>query len=272
MKYKLIALFTLSILFLNLKSQTDSLTVYYYDNYPYSYLENNVLKGIEIDIIKEYSDWVKQKKNISLIVSYKPYKEFSGFYNAVITGSTKVIGLGSVTINAEREKDVLFSAPYLNNTSVLITDGKVPTVKTKNTAEVSKILNPLNALVVSKSSHIKYINDIKKEFVPALKVSFTETQNSVLESITNDPKIFGYADIVAYWSFLKRNPNKFLKIQKIFNRSGESLGFIMPKNSTHSAYINEFFESGFGFTSTKMYHQILEKYLGYEIIELAEIK
>ena len=62
------------------------------------------------------------------------------------------------------------------------------------------------------------------------------------------------------------------QIQKVFNEPKEYLGFIMPKNSMHGANINEFFESGFGFTSTKVYHQILEKYLGYEIIESVEIK
>ena len=70
----------------------------------------------------------------------------------------------------------------------------------------------------------------------------------------------------------KKNPSKFLKIHKILNVPNESFGFIMPKSSVHSQYINEFFESGFGFTATKVYHQILEKYLGNEIIESVEIK
>ena len=93
-----------------------------------------------------------------------------------------------------------------------------------------------------------------------------------IEKIVSDNNYFGYVDIVAYWAFLKNNPSKFLKIQKVFNEPKEYLGFIMPKKSTHLNSINEFFESGFGFTSTKAYHQILEKYLGYEIIESVEIK
>lgn len=272
MKQKIIFIITILLTFNTLISQTDSLTVYYYDNYPYAFDDKGSVKGIEVDIIKEYTDWLKQKKNINLVVSYKAFKEFSGFYNGVKNGNSKVIGLGSVTINEDREKEVVFSSAYLNNTSVLITDGRVPTIKLKNSEEISRVLGGLNALVVNTSSHIKYINAIKKDYVPALKINFTETQQNVLESITNDAKTFGYADIIAYWSFLKKNPNKFLKIQKIFNQTSESLGFIMPKNNVHSLLIHEFFESGFGFTSTKTYHQILEKYLGYEIIESVEIK
>lgn len=104
-----------------------------------------------------------------------------------------------------------------------------------------------------------------------MNIQTTETQKQVLEGIVNDQTRFGYVDIVAYWSFLKTTP-KFLKIQKVFSEPREFLGFAMPKNSKHAGTIGEFFESGFGFTSTKKYQQILESYLGHEIIESVEIK
>lgn len=273
MKNKLDFLIVFFLVFTGAKAQSlDSLTVYYYENYPYAYMEGTKLKGIEIEIVDEYVNWLKQKKNIQTAINYKPYKEFSSFYASVKGGSPYVIGLGSVTISKTREKDVLFSPPYLQNLAVLITDGRVQTVREKTSLEVSKTLAGLSAVVVNNSSHINYLNDIKKLFVPALKIDYTETQSSVLENIATNMKIFGYVDIVAYWSYLKLNPNKFLKIQKVFNEPKESLGFVMPRISAHSPYINEFFESGFGFTSTKTYHQILEKYLGHEIIESVEIR
>ena len=250
----------------------DTLTVNYYENFPYAYVESGKLKGIEVDIIEEYVNWLKIKKNTTLVVNYKPYNEFSAFYNSVKDGKSKVIGLGSVTNNSEREKEVAVSAPYLQNVAVLITAGKVATVKTKDNAEVTKVFGVLNAMVVNKSSHMAYLNEIKKAFIPGLKIESTESQTKVLEKIVSDNNYFGYVDIVAYWAFLKNNPSKFLKIQKVFNEPKEYLGFIMPKSSVYQNSINEFFESGFGFTSTKTYHQILEKYLGYEIIESVEIK
>lgn len=257
----------------NLRSQVvDSLIINYYENFPYAYTEAGKLKGIEIDIIEEYVTWLKQKKNVTLVVVYNPYREFSSFYNSIKVGNSKTVGLGSVTASKDRQKEILFSPPYLQNVAVLITGGKVPTVQNKSKEEVSKTLGGLSAIVVSNSSHIKYLNEIKNLFVPTLKISFTETQNKVLEGIISGNSAFGYVDIVAYWSFLKANPSKFLKIQKVFTEPKEYLGFVMPNNSVHSVYINEFFESGFGFTSTKIYHQILEKYLGYEIIESVEIK
>ncbi|WP_317899175.1 substrate-binding periplasmic protein [Aurantibacillus circumpalustris] len=270
-KFSLIIILTLSF-FVGKTQSLDSLTINYYENFPYAYLESGKLRGIEIDIIEEYVNWLKAKKGITLVLNYKPYNEFSAFYNSVKNGSSKIIGLGSVTTNADREKEVSISAPYLQNVAVLITAGKVHTVKEKNQTEVTKVFSGLNAMVVNNSSHMVYMNSIKRTFIPNLKIESTESQNKVLEKISNDHTFFGYVDIVAYWAYLKNNPSKFLKIQKVFNEPKEYLGFIMPKESLYKSSLNEFFESGFGFTSTKSYHQILEKYLGYEIIESVEIK
>jgi putative glutamine transport system substrate-binding protein len=270
-KLSLILILICSALFIKAQS-ADTLTVYYYENFPYAYMSAGKLVGIEVEIIEQYTAWLMQKKNVSLFVSYKPYTDFSSFYNSVKDGNSKVIGLGSVTSNSEREKEVSFSAPYLKNVAVLITAGKIPSVQEKNSADVVKGLGTLKAIAVNKSSHLTYLNELKTAFIPTLIIETTDNQNKVLDRIVSDNTYFGYVDIVAYWSYLKNNPSKFLKNQKVFNAPTENLGFIMPKKSTHSAYINEFFETGFGFTSTKVYHQILEKYLGYEIIESVEVK
>lgn len=262
----------LVVVFSAFSQTTDSLIVHYYENFPYSYNEGTRLRGIEIEIVQEYVKWLKEKKGITLIVTYKQFKEFSAFYNSVKDGGPQVIGLGSVTNNPEREKEVTFSPPYLRNVAVLITAGTVPTIKNKTREEAGPVFGSMTAMVVNKSTHIRYIDGLKNIYANGLKVQYTETQNKVLESIVSDSKNLGYVDIVAYWSFLKNNSSKFLKIQKQFNEPNEYLSFAMPKKNTSAVLLSEFFEGGFGFTSTKVYHQILEGYLGHEIIESVEIQ
>lgn len=251
--------------------KADTLLVNYYENFPYSFTEDGKARGIEIDIMNEYVGWLR-KKNINPVVIYKQYREFSEFYNSVKDGKPSVVGLGSVTRIGNREQEVVFSPPYLKNVSVLITAGKVGTARERSNDEANRVFTGMHAVAVNRSSHVMYMNTIKAQFLPALDIRTVETQKQVLESILSDNSNFGYVDIIAYWAFLKTNPTKFLKIQKAFNESKEDLGFVMPKKNTHSQLLAEFFESGFGFTSTKTYHQILEKYLGYEIIESVEIK
>jgi ABC-type amino acid transport substrate-binding protein len=268
---KLSLILLLLVSFLGAQSQPDTLIVHYYENYPYAYTESGKLKGIEIEIIESYVAWL-QERGANTRITYKPYKEFSAFYNSVKEGGDKVIGLGSVTINSEREKEVAVTAPYLQNVAVLITAGKVPVIKERSATEVSRVLGNMKSIVVNKSTHAAYVNEIKKSFLPGLKVETTELQKNVLDKIVTDNSYFGYVDIIAYWAYLRNNQDKFLKIQKTFNETNEYLGFILPKKSAFLPSVNEFFESGFGFTATKAYHNILGRYLGYEIIGSVEIK
>jgi putative glutamine transport system substrate-binding protein len=252
--------------------QVDTLNVNYYENFPYAYTENGALKGIEVDIIKKYVEWLKLEKNINTVVNYKPYKEFSEFYNAIKKGGAKSIGLGSVTITDERTKEVAFSPAYLRNIAVLITSGTVPSIKKLTAEEIATVFGPMNALAVNESSHLKYMNAIKSAYLPAMQIKGTETQTSILDQIAKDGKSYGYVDIVAFWAYIKKNKKTYLKIQKSFNEPQEELGFVMPFGASHFSSLNEFFESGFGFTSTKVYHEILQKYLGYEVLETLELK
>ena len=266
---KILCYLILLLISFQVKANNDTLTVYYYENFPFSYTEQGTTKGIEIDILKEYVIWLKNNKDITVTVNYKAFADFKSFYTAVKTGDRTVVGLGSITITQDREKEISFSAPYLKNVAVLITDGKVPTLKAKT--DITKAFIGLTAVAVSGSTHSKYLNDIKKQYMPGLQIYFNETEYSVIESIVANPKSFGYVDVVVYWSYLKKNKNKFLKIQKEFTTQHEEFGYALPKSGKHLPYLNEFFESGFGFTSTKKYHQILESYLGFEIIESVEI-
>lgn len=256
---------------LTLQAQ-DTLHVFYQENYPYAYTENNTLKGIEIDILKEYVQFMKDRKQIHLIVSYKPYKEFINFYNDVKNADKNCIGLGSVTYTQEREKEIDFSPFYLKNKPVLVTDGQVATIKEKNASSITNVLSGLSALTVDRTSHVNYLNELKKEYLPGLKMTLVSTQNQVLDEIIKNPKTFGYVDIITYWNFIKKNPDKFLKIQRVFTQPSEHFGIIMPKKeNNHKKYLTEFFETGFGFTSTKRYNDILSNYLGYEIIETVQV-
>src|SRR6185436_20100201 len=134
----------------------------------------------------------KEKKNISIgtNINYKSFKEFSSFCAAVKSASPKTIGLGSVTNNAERERGVSLSAPYLQNVAVLITEGKVPTIKNKTPNETSKGFANLKAIVVEKSSHSQYIGQLKGQLIPDLKIETAESQNRVLDKIANEKTYF----------------------------------------------------------------------------------
>lgn len=276
-----LALLTLMIALnpFSVSAQSDSINICYYQNYPYAYSEKidpvsgkSQVKGIEVEILEEYVTWLKQKKNITVKLQYWVFTDFSAFYSAVKNGRPSVVGLGSVTWQSQREKEVSFAPTHLMNQAVLITQVKQGSIKEENKEEINKTLGNLKAVTLMKSSHENYLMEIKANYLPDLKLVYTPKASAVLDSISSDKGYFGYSDIVTYWSYVKNNPQKSLKIQKALSTKKEELAFILPKINYHLAYLNEFFESGFGFTATKTYRQILEGYLGYEIIDYVEVK
>jgi ABC-type amino acid transport substrate-binding protein len=237
----------------------DTLYVNYFNQTPFSYTEAGMIKGIEIDIINEYALWLKSKKKINIIIKQKGFTDFDAFFLATRRGDKNTLGLGSVTINQERAAEVDFSSAYLKNVAFCVTNGHAPDVKTKTTDEIMRSLGSMNALTINNTSLNKYVVELKKQYIQDLKISYKTDEIKILDEISKNVLCFGYVDAVGFWFYLKNNPGKFLKMQKILNQSKEELGFIMPKNSLHKALFSEFFMA---FKASPNYRSILEKYLG----------
>jgi hypothetical protein len=103
-----------------------------------------------------------------------------------------------------------------------------------------------------------------------MTIETVETPSVIPSMIAQNPAYFGYVDIITFWSFIKKS-DRFLKIHRVANMDHEKLGFILPQTNEYGDLLGEFFESGFGFTATKQYEEILEKYLAHEILSTVEI-
>jgi ABC-type amino acid transport substrate-binding protein len=241
---------------------TDTLKINYYTQAPFAYSETGQIKGIEIEIVNEYVNWLKLKKKINLFIEQTGFIDFDTFFKATKTGGKNSFGLGSVSINPERALEVDFSSGYLKNVAFCVTNGHAPDVKTKTADDIMRSLGSMSALTINNTSLNKYVLEIKKHYITDLKISYKTDEIKILDEVSENVLRFGYVDAVGFWFYLKNNPGKFLKMQKILSQSKEELGFIMPKGSQHKALFNEFFNGPAGFKNTPAYRGILEKYLG----------
>lgn len=172
------------------------------------------------------------------------------------------MGLGAITITPERAKEIDFTAPYMKNVAFCITNGNAPDIKAKSGPELVKNLGSMTALTIANSSMSKHIAELKKTYIHDLKIAMQPSQSKILDEIAKNILNFGYVDALEFWYYLKSNPQKFLKMQKVLNVSKEELAFMMPKGSPHKALFNEFFASANGFKNSRGYRAILEKYVG----------
>jgi len=260
---KICTLFALVLLNTTFFAKTkDSLFIHYFENNPFSYSDASSLKGIEIDIISEYLNWLRSEKNIEPIVKYKGFIDFENFYNSVKSANKNTFGLGTLTITQDRKKELDFTVPVLKNVAFCITNGHAPDVMNKSKEELQKVFGNMTAVTIHNSSLHHYLNDIKKTYLPELQFTFQSNPEKILDEISKNVLQFGYVDAVSFWIFLKNNPGRYLKMQKTLNQSKEELGFVLPKGSIHTALFNEFFSGPNGFKFTKAYRGILEKHLG----------
>lgn len=265
--------FTISILlcFLSLSGIAQSnknLNVHFYEQPALFFKTEKASEygGVEAEILKEFFKWCETKKKIKVTVKYFGYKSFNDFYESLKAAPANTIGAGTVTISEERKKQFDFSAPYLKNVAVFVSHGSVATLGADDESKLTS--SKLTALVEKGSVHAEYMEKLQKDRFPRLQIkAVNEKLQDLLES---NPNFVAYMDIIAYRELIK-NSETYFKIHRELNVTGENFGFVLPKDSEWTPLINEFMESGFGFTSTKKYQQILESYLGYEVIRTVEI-
>lgn len=240
----------------------DSLFIHYFENKPFSYSEGTTLKGIEIEIVNEYIAWLKTTKKMEVEIEYKGFYDFDSFLNSVKSKGKNTFGLGTLTITEERKKEMDFTHPVLKNVAFCITNGHAPDVTLKTKEELLKVFGQMTAVTIPNSSLHTYLLELKKSYIPELSFNFQPNPGKILDEISKNVLQFGYVDAVSFWIYLKNNPGRYLKMQKTLNQSKEELGFVLPKNSEHTAWFNEFFSGPQGFKFSKNYRNILEKHLG----------
>jgi len=184
--------------------------------------------------MNEYIFWLKSIKKKDVSLDYKKHDD----YNSIITETkkdNKSIGLAACITGFEKITEIEYTTPYLKNLSFCVTNGNAPDVKTKSASEIQKL------------------------YLKELKINFLNSENDILNSIAKNVLHFGYVDAIDFWMYLKKNPNKFLKVQKSLDQSKETFSFITPKGSEHKKLFSEFFTT---FKAGVKYRLILEKYLG----------
>jgi ABC-type amino acid transport substrate-binding protein len=240
----------------------DTLYINYFVDAPFAGVENNKPNGIEVEIISEYLSWLKTTKKIEMIPKHTSFTDFDLFYTTTKKAGKNTIGLGGVVISAEKAKEVDFTHPYMKNVAFLITNGNALDIKTKTAGDIVKTLGSMTALTLTNTNLSGYVNELKKTYIPDLKIVAHTDQKKILDEISKNILNFGYVEAIEFWFYLKNNPQKFLKMQKPLNQTKEELAFMLPKGSQHKVLFAEFFGGAAGFKTTRNYRAILEKYVG----------
>ncbi len=266
--------FAALLLFLSIQGLAQNfqtIEIHYFENYPFCYVtDDGRVTGIEAEIMVEFAEWLKVKSGIVPELKFIGHDNFQDMYRAVQgSGNPALMGAGTVSIADFRRSEIAFSAPYLRNKALVISNGKTPTLITVD--EASKHFAGKTALVIEGSVHEQYIRKLKDRLIPDLSIEYARSPEEIVRKVSSDKTYFGMVDLVSYWNALPQQSEGYVKIQRAFNTEDDFFAFIFPASGSLRSLLNEFLEAGFGFTSTRTYGRILSRHLGEEIVRFVEI-
>lgn len=194
------------------------------------------MKGVCVDIVKDFAEFVKTKYGKTLNIKYVGEEPvFTDFLNNVAS-SSNALGVANVTITEERKKKMKFTPPFMSNPMVMLTHKTAPSLSSLD--EISTKLNGFTAQVITASTHQKYMQEIKKEYYPELEIMENPSGQVVLSKILNNETFFTILDFTEYFDAVRQKMP--VKRQNLVVGDAEELGFIMPKNSDWAPLWEEF--------------------------------
>ncbi|MEP5610984.1 MAG: transporter substrate-binding domain-containing protein [Cyclobacteriaceae bacterium] len=237
--------------------------VYVYDGIPgFAELKDNQASGLVVDLMRDFEAYLKNKEGIEVSTQFVLKDDFSEFLGDVKTARGAVFGLSNISISEERKKSYTFSPPYLDNVSLLLSNGKVNTL-----SELGKIADEFAGMVaysLPSSSYLRRLNEIKSKYYPNLKIVTVPTEAEVLEKLRTDENAFAILDVNYYIDVLKKKEN--IKRHPVGDLKDDQFGILMPKNSDWEPVLSSFLNSEL--IGSSRYSQIISDNLGSSALRL----
>jgi ABC-type amino acid transport substrate-binding protein len=227
---------------------------------------NGVFKGICADIIIDFKIYLKQAHNKDVTFNYiKRTDVWKSFLKDVKASEKGVLGVGNATITEERKSIYDFTPSFINNPMMLLTHKNVASMKSLD--EIKTTLNGYTAKIVEGSTHINYINTVKKEYYPELNIILGQSGLSIVHDIVGDDKIFTIVDFTEFFYAIKQKlPIKRHSLS--ISNTKEKLGMIMPKGSDWAPLWHDFLTQEY--KNSLRYREIITKNLGSQFAYLID--
>lgn len=223
---------------------------------------SNKLDGICIDILREFVNYVKVKKGVSLKVNLqKKTDDFSLFLNNIKTGKGGIFGLAPLSITQERKNIMTFTPAYMSNLSVLISHSSVQDLPSM--VDISTAFKGMKAYSLKNSTVDTEIQEIKKKYYPDLQIIYVSSAADLINRTLEDPKSFTKTDFLYYAAASReRRP---IKKHDEGSVKAQPFGIVMPKGCDWEEVWAVFLEE---FKLKPAYEKSLVKHLGYNATKM----
>ncbi|HEY0742832.1 MAG TPA: ABC transporter substrate-binding protein [Chryseosolibacter sp.] len=241
-----------------------TLAIVYYEQPGLILKVDGKMKGVCVDILSDFQKFVESKHGKKITVSYVgEEKDFSNFLKVAQT-TPNVIGVTNTSITEERKKLMKFSPPFMTTQLVLLTNKNAPALL--KLEDMPKTFNGFTAQVITGSTHVKYIEEMKKQYFPALPVTYASSSESVIKNLSTNPKLFSILDFTEYIGVVRKKIP--VKRQDVELGNPEPLGFIMSKQTDWDVLFKEFLTEEY--RKSVRYKEIIADNLGTSFLSLVK--
>jgi hypothetical protein len=240
------------------------LSIVYYEQPGLIYVADGKMKGVCVDILSDFQKFVETKYGKKLTVEYVgEEKEFSNFLKVAQT-TPNIVAVTNTSITEERKKIMKFSPPFMTTQLVLLTNKNAPALL--KLEDMPKTFSGFSAQVITGSTHVKYMDEIKKEYFPTLQISYAKSSESVIKNLSTNPKLFSILDFTEYIGVVRKKIP--VKRQDVELGNPEPLGFIMAKQTDWDILFKEFLTDEY--RKSVRYKEIIADNLGTSFLSLVK--
>jgi hypothetical protein len=218
--------------------------------------ENGTMKGVCVEILSDFVKFVETKYGKKIKLNYAgEEKVFTGFLTTV-QSTPNILGVTNVTVTDERKKLMKFTPSFLTNPIVMITHKDAPSIK--DLTEMKTAFAGYTAEMITGSTHVKHMEDIKKKYYPGMKITFGPSGSVILDHIRTNPKLFTILDFTEFMDAMRNQLP--VKRQNVEITKAEELAFIMAPQTDWDVLWKEFLTDEY--KASVRYRKIVVDHLG----------
>ena len=222
------------------------------------------VKGVCVDILSDFAKFLKESHGTNLTIKYAAeIPAFSEFLSTA-QNTPHILGVTNTTITEERKKIMKFSPAYMSNRQVMLTSNKAPSITSLK--ELPTKFPDFTAQVIKGSTQVKYVEKIKTDYMPALKVTLEENGPDIIKNLIGNTKTFTIIDFTEFVEVVHRKLP--IKRQMVDVGAVEELGFIMSKQTDWDVPLKEFLTTEY--RNSIGYRKIITENLGATFMSLVK--
>ena len=246
-------------------SGSGTLTVVYAEQFGLIHKDKDgKMKGVCVDILSDFVKYIKDRHGRTIIVKYAGEIPVFAEFLSTTQSTPNILGVTNTTITEERKKILKFSPPYMSNRQVMLTNSKAPSISTLK--ELPSKFPDFTAQVIAGSTHVQYVEKIKAEYMPSLKITQEVSGPTIIKNLINNPKVFTIIDFTEFVDVVyKKHP---IKRQMVDVGVVEELGFIMSKQTDWDVPLKEFLT--LEYRNSIAYRKIISENLGATFMNLVK--